>query len=104
MVTSPSDCLKLQRSHVKFNQIKDLTVYFGTGLCNSVNGPAHQEPSETWTTALHHILNTFTPDVCFLHTDHYKNGHDDYFTGSLSDGLSYNAYWNERECILSIIP
>ena len=102
-VVQPSDCLVLQRQHIDCKKIDQLSVYFESGFINMIYGQAQKQSSEIWKKALHHLLNTYRPDICFLNTGGSHTGIDNEYKIVVSDGPGYIAYWNELQTILSIV-
>ena len=100
-VSQPSDCLLLQREHVQRTEI-DLLVYFGHESIETINGPSEHQPPETWQQALHHLLDTYRPGQCYVHTEGFSTGIEDGHQVELADGKCYRAYWNMTCDILSI--
>ena len=102
-VVQPGDCLVLQQHHIDCKKIGQLSVSFESEFITMIYGPAQQESPETWKKALHHLLNTYRPDICFLNTGGSHTGIDNEYKVYVSDGVSYIAYWNELQTILSIV-
>ena len=100
-VSQPSDCLLLHTDHVRCG-VGNLYVTFDYPFINSVNGPSEQQSPDVWQEALNHLLNTFRPELCFLHNGHQPTAIPDGHSIQLEDGTSFGAYWNEAQSILSI--
>ena len=100
-VSQPSDCLLLHTDHVRCG-VGNLYVTFDYRFINSVNGPSEQQSPDVWQEALNHLLNTFRPELCFLHNGHQPTAIPDGHSIQLEDGTSFGAYWNEAQSILSI--
>ena len=102
-VSQPSDCLLLERYHVQCPDIQVMTLNFGLDLISTINGPAHKESPDTWKNAVHHIVTTYRPEVCFFKTNGVQTGIEDRHQVDLLDGITYRAYWNKQQTILSIM-
>ena len=101
-VSRPSDCLLLQRDHVKCHKVNDLTVRFSSKHIVNVGVADEEQSPDTWKKALYHLLNTYRPVFCFLNTKHHQTGIANGYKVKMTDGTSYGAYWNESQSLLSI--
>ena len=102
-VSQPSDCLALQREHVVITDTLAIQVWIGYHFTSVVNGPSQTEPSEVWQKALQHLLNTYNPEKCYIHSDDTKTGLGDEVRVQTKSNRVYNGFWNENQQVLSLI-
>ena len=103
-VSQPSDCLGLKREHVVCIDILVIDVWIGTGFTSAVNGPSHPEPPEVWQKALQHLLNTYDPEQCYIHTDDTETGLGDEVRVQVgAKRQRIKGYWDEKHHVLSLI-
>ena len=101
-VSQPSDCLLLQRNHVRCKHVNSLTVLFGYDFINHINGPPELQSPDTWKEALHHLLDTYRPTYFNLHARESHTGFENGHKVDLANGTSYSGFWNESHSLLCI--
>ena len=101
-VTQPSDCMALQRQHVVCSEVDSIDVWFGYSLTSRINGPKHPESPEVWQTAVHHLLNTYQPRLCYIHTGGTETGLPDEVRMEVDDKICYRGFWDDKERVLSL--
>ena len=102
-VSQPSDCLGLKREDVVCTDILAIDVWIGSDFTSAVNGPSQPEPPEVWQKALQHLLNTYDPELCYIHSDDTKTGLGDEVRVQTKSKRVYNGFWNENQGMLSLI-
>ena len=102
-VSQPSDCLALKREHVVCTDNPVIHVWIGYNFTSVVNGPSQTEPPEVWQTALQHLLNTYDPELCYIHSDDSKTGLGNEVRVQTKSNRVYNGFWNENQRVLSLI-
>ena len=101
-ISQPSDCLLLQRDDVKCHKMNELTIRFRSKHTDEVGVADKEQSTGIWKQALHHLLNTYRPTWCYVHTEHHQTGITNGHEVKMMDGTSYGAYWNESQSLLSI--
>ena len=102
LVSQPSDCLALSRNE-KCVKVEKLQAWFGYRFTSRINGPEHLEPPEVWQTALHHLLNTYEPQYCYLHTGGTETGLGDELRVDLEAQGCFQGFWDDKQHVLSLI-
>ena len=102
-VNQPSDCLALQRDHKVCTEVDVIDVWFGYGFTSEVNGTAHPESPEVWQTDLHHLLNTYKPCYCYIHTGGTETGLGEEVNVEVEEHLHYRGFWDDEHHVLSLI-
>ena len=103
VVNQPSDCLALQRDHIVCTEINGIDVWFGYKFTSAVNGPSHPESSEEWQKALHHLLNTYKPRLCYIYTGGTETGLGEEVNVEVEEHQRYRGFWDDKHCVLSLI-
>ena len=101
-VNQPSDCMALQRQHVVCSKVNSIDVWFGYKFTSRINGPKHPESPEVWQTAVHHLLNTYQPRLCSIHTEGTETGLPDEIMVEVDDKRCYRGFWDDKERVLSL--
>ena len=101
-VNQPSDCLALQRDHVACTEVHSIDVWFGYKFTFEVNGKAQPDSSEVWQKALHHLLNTYKPRYCFIHTGGIETGLGEEVNVEVEKHQRYRGFWDDRHHVLSL--
>ena len=101
MLTQPSDCLALNTAVT--STCKTLHVWCNDDLMQFVNGPAEDEPPETWHKAIRHLLSVYQPEYLYLHLNDVKTGIMEDFTVDLDGDNSYRALWDSDHEVLYLI-
>ena len=101
-VSQPSDCLALQREHLFCTDIVSIDVWIGSKFTLHVNGPSHPEPPEVWQKALQHLLNTYDPEQCYIHTDDTQTGLGDEVRVQTESNSVYVGFWSKTRGVLSL--
>ena len=101
-VNQPSDCLALQRDHIACTEVDDINVWFGSIFTSAVNGPSHPESSEEWQMALHHLLNTYKPRFCYIHTRGTETGLGEEVNVEVEEHQRYRGFWDDKHHVLSL--
>ena len=102
-ISQPGDSVFLKTEDVECNQVTDLNVHFDDRFTNDINEPVEQQPHDTWKEALNHLLNTYRPKRCDMHTGNTDTGIENCHEVQLADGTTYGAHWNETHSVLFII-
>ena len=102
-VTQPSDCMALQRHHIVCSEVDSIDVWFGYTFTSRINGPEQLESPEVWQTAVHHLLNTYQPRYCYIHTRGTETGLPDEVRVEVDDKRCYRGFWNKKQDVLSLI-
>ena len=102
LVNQPSDCLALQVDHIVCTEVDNIDVWFGFKFTSRINGPEHPEPPEVWQTALHHLLSTYKPRYCYLHTGGTETGLGEEVNVVISQQESFSGFWDDEHDVLSI--
>ena len=103
VVNQPSDCLALQRDHIACTEVDDIHVWFGYQFTSVVNGPEQPESSEVWQEALHHLLNTYKPDECYIYTGGTETGLGAEVNMEVEEHQRYRGFWDDKKHVLSLI-
>ena len=101
-VNQPSDCLALQKEHIACTEVDVIYVWFGYKFTSTVNGPAHHESSEEWHKALHHLLNTYKPGYCYIHTLGTETGLGKKVRMEVDTQRCYRGFWNSEKNLLTL--
>ena len=101
-VNQPSDCMVLQRQHVVCSKVDCIDVFFGYKFTSWINGPEQPESPEVWHTAVHHILNTYQPRFCYIHTGSTETGLPDEVTVEVDGKRCYRGFWDDKQHVLSL--
>ena len=101
-VNQPSDCLALQRDHIACTEINGIDVWFGYKFTSAVNGTAHHESSEEWQKALHHLLNTYKPRLCYIYTGGTETGLGKKVRMEVDTQRCYRGFWNSEKNLLTL--
>ena len=101
-VNQPSDCMALQRQHVVCSEVDSIDVLFGYKFTPKINGPEQPESPEVWQTAVHHLLNTYQPRYCYIHTGGTETGLPDEVRMEVDGKRSYKGFWNDKRLVLSL--
>ena len=99
-VRKPSDCLALQRENIVCTDIVTIDVWMGAPFASYTS---HPDPPEVWQKAVHHILNTYDPEQCYIVTHCKKTGLGDEVRVQTDSNRIYNGFWNENRWVLSLI-
>ena len=102
-VSQPSDCLALQKEHIACTEVDDIDVWFGYKFTSNVNGPSHPESSEEWHKALHHLLNTYKPRLCYIYTKGTETGLGEEVNVEVEGHQRYRGFWDDKHHVLSLI-
>ena len=102
VANQPSDCLALQRDHIACTEANDIHVWFGYNFTSKVNGPEYLESSEEWQKALHHLLNTYKPHVCYIHTGGTETGLGEEVNVEVEGHQRYRGFWDDKHHVLSL--
>ena len=102
LVSQPSDCLALQVDHIVCTEVDTIDVWFGYNFTSQINGPEHPEPPGVWQTALHHLLSTYKPRYCYIHTGGTETGLDEEVNVVISQQESFSGFWDDEHDVLSI--
>ena len=101
-VNQPSDCLALQRDHIACTEANDIHVWFGYKFTSNINGPSHPESPEVWQRALHHLLNTYKPHVCYIYTGGTETGLGEEVNVEVEGHQRYRGFWDGKHHVLSL--
>ena len=99
-VRKPSDCLALQREYVVCTDIVSIDVGMGASFASYTSQP---EPPEVWQKAVHHILNTYDPEQCYIVTHCKKTGLGDEVRVQTDSNRIYIGVWDKNCRVLSLI-
>ena len=102
-VSQPSDCMALQRGDVVCSEIDVLDVWFGEKLTTKINGPTEPESPEVWQQAVHHLLNTYQPQYCYINTTSTDSGLGEEVQKDVEALKRYRGFWDENHHVLSFI-
>ena len=95
--SSPSDCMVLEKHHIKCDQISTLQVLFDTEFTTSINGPAKDEAPKIWHDAMQHLLDTYRPALCVISTIRAKTAFREDYTVQLGEDVIYKAFSSDRD-------
>ena len=101
-VNQPSDCMVLQRQHFVCSEVDSIDVRFGYTFTSRINGPEQLESPEVWQTAVHHILNTYQPRYCSIHTGGTETGLPDEVRVEVDNKRCYMGFWDDKQQSLSL--
>ena len=101
-VNQPSDCMALLRQHVVCSEVNSIDVWFGYSFTSRINGPKHPESPEVWHTAVHHLLNTYQPRYCFIHTGGTETDLPDEVKVEVNGKRCYKGFWDDKQRVLSL--
>ena len=101
-VTQPSDCMALLRQHVVCSEGDCISVGFGYRFTLMINGPEKPESPEVWQTAVHHLLNTYQPRYCYIHTKGTETGLPDNVRMEVDGKRCYRGFWDDKQQMLSL--
>ena len=102
-VNQPSDCVALLRQHVVCSKVNSIDVWFGYKFTSRINGPVQPESPEVWQTAVQHLLNTYHPGECFIHTGGTETGLPDNVRMEIDGERCYLGFWDDKQQVLSLI-
>ena len=102
-VNQPSDCLALQRDDIVCRELDAIDVWFGYKFTSQINGPAQPEPPEMWQRALTHILKTYRPYYCIIHTGGTETGLGEEVRLEVDRQDQFRGFWDEKHHVLSLI-
>ena len=101
-VNQPSDCLALQRDHIACTEVSGIDVWFGSIFTSAVNGPSHPESCEEWQKALHHLLNTYKPRLCYIYTGGTQTDLGEEVNVEVEEHQNYRGFWDDKHHVLSL--
>ena len=101
-VNQPSDCVALLRQHVVCSKVDSIDVWFGYSFTSRINGPEQPESTEVWQTAVQHLLNTYQPRSCYVHTGGTETGLPDEVRVEVNGKRGYSGFWYDKQQLLSL--
>ena len=102
LVNQPGDCLAFQRDDITLNTFESIDVWFGYKFTSQINGPEMFESPEVWQTALHHLLNTYKPRYCYIHTGGTETGLGEEVRVEGEHEECFRGFWDDKRHLLSI--
>ena len=87
--SQPSDCRVLDKGHIKYPEVGNLTVKFNEPFMHSINGPGESESLEEWHSAIQHLLHTYRPKQMYVIFGNERPRIQSGFIVDLPDGSNY---------------
>ena len=101
-VSQPSDCLVLKRDDIVCTEVDVINVWFGSEFTSQMYGPAQLESPEMWQTALHHLLSTYKPRYCYIHTRGTETGLGQEVNVKVEEERTYAGFWDVKQNVLCL--